>query len=121
MSDAVEHDSGSAIIICPCTPLDEFAPDDIIGVGFGGALLRRDGEVVVDGERYANCAAKIHDLSAGLVSPPEFLTGADAERLAAADPDHVWEIHLDAPLWERKYRRQPGGRWLCVHKGRGFA
>lgn len=96
------------VFICPPPAPEEFPRDGLICVGFGRAVVERDGEVVADGET---------DEWA------ESLTGAEAERMAAADPDHVWEIHLRAPLLERRYRREGReiGRWVLTEKGPGFA
>lgn len=97
--------------ICPPPAPEEFPRDGIIAVGFGAAHVLRDGEVVIDGEEVAAFAG----------SEAEFVRGADAEKRAAADPEHKWEIHLMGPLAERRYVRQPDGRWLLTEKGPGFA
>jgi hypothetical protein len=94
--------------VCPRPAPEEFPRDGLVCTGFGAAQVLRDGEVVLDG----------NDFDEG----PE-VTGEDAERAAAADPDHVWEIWLLAPLQERRYRREGReiGRWVLVETGDGFA
>ena len=51
----------------------------------------------------------------------EYMTGAEAEALAAADPDHDWRISLMGPLREREYQRHEDGAWVLVKTGDGFA
>lgn len=75
-----------------------------IAVGFGSAVVLRDGEAVyeeVDGE--------------------DPITVAAAEDMAARDPDHDWRIFLVAPLYEAEFQRHAPGRWLPISRGRGFA
>lgn len=38
------------VFICPPPQPDEFPRDGVICVGFGTAVVTRDGEVVIDGE-----------------------------------------------------------------------
>ena len=78
----------------------------LIAVGFGSAFVSRDGEQVLDGE-----------------NPPgdEFLTFADAEKMAAADPDHDWRVVLHGPLHGETYQRQGEGVWMCIERNEGFA
>ena len=94
---------------CLCCPpiLKELSPDAIIAVGFGCATLECDGEVVIDGERAWRDGNKK-------------VTCADAEVLAARDPDHDWRIILYGPLHGEVYQRQDG-KWLLVEKNQGFA
>ena len=77
-----------------------------ITVGFGMAELTKDGQVVYDGatDDWEDC-----------------MTVAEAEALAAADPDHDWRIHLLGPLSEVMYQRHDVGKWVLVKKGLGFA
>lgn len=75
-----------------------------IAVGFGSADLLRDGEVVVDGENSA-----------------EPFTFEDAERLAAADPDHDWQVDLNGPMSSAVYQRHGEREWMLIKTGMGFA
>ena len=90
-----------------CGPRPSYFPADArIAVGFGGADLTRDGEHVwsEDGRDWDDC-----------------MTGAQAEELAAADPDHDWRITLDAPLSSRTYQRHGPNEWALIEQGHGFA
>ena len=69
---------------CVCGPRPSFfPPDGIIAVGFGFAALLRDGQPV-----YTEQCDPDEDV--------EDMTGAKAEELAAADPDHDWRIVMEA-------------------------
>lgn len=91
---------------CPhCPPIPTQASmDKLIAVGFGEATIRRDGEIVIDAERVE-----------------DWMTFADAEALAAADPNHDWRVVLHGPLHGETYQRQGDGVWLCVERNEGFA
>lgn len=97
------------IIICPPPQPDEFPLDRVIAVGFGRAVVTRDGDEVLDGES--------DELG------EEWLTGQDAEDAARKDPDHDWRIVIEAPLYNVTYQRQGReiGRWVLIDKGQGFA
>jgi hypothetical protein len=90
------------------TPLTNvsLSMDMPISVGFGDASVTKDG-VVAWYESYYNSTTPI--------------TVADAERMAQADPDHDWRIHLVAPLHENHYQRQGEGAWMLYQTGLGFA
>jgi hypothetical protein len=92
-----------------CPPIPARASmEDGIAVGFGTALVERDGEVILDGEsRYSQTG--------------ECYTFADAEGLALQDPDHDWRVVLFGPLHGEVYQRQGAGEWLLVEKNQGFA
>lgn len=98
----------SSCLNCPPKP-ERFPMDGVIAVGFGGAYVERDGEIVLDGE------AATHDPKA------REITGADAERVAALDPDHDWRIVLDGPLGGQVYQRHGEGEWVYVIRLPGFA
>lgn len=85
---------------------DLFPPDGVIAVGFGWATLTCDGRMV-----YAEDNVRGDD----------YMTGAEAEALAAADPDHDWRILLMGALSEREYQRHDAGRWVLITQGQGFA
>jgi len=92
-----------------CPPVERTAPMDMmIAVGFGVAQVTRDPELVWSEPRDPQ-------------SWDELWTTADAERAAAADPDHDWRILLDAPLRMREYQRHGPGEWVLVASGPGFA
>jgi len=91
-----------------CPPIPAVAPlDKIIAVGFGTACVTRDGELVLDGERW-------HENDG-------WLRFADAEAQAALDPDHDWRVVLHGPLHGETYQRQGEDRWVLVEKNEGFA
>ncbi len=81
--------------------------EKVIAVGFGAAFVSKDGEQVLDGERGAD--------------RDEWVTFADAERLAVADPDHDWRVVLEGPLHGETYQRQGPGEWNCIKRNDGFA
>lgn len=85
--------------VMPC----EASMNSLIAVASGYAGVTKDGhEVLNERDRHDWC------------------TFADAEALAAADPDHDWRVVLEAPLSQRTYQRQDG-KWLLVEQGQGFA
>lgn len=74
--------------------------DRRIAMGFGQGQLRRDGEILWQERKgcgYAAC-----------------MSYAEAEALAAAEPDHMWEIVLIGPLTTQVYRRIAPRRWILV-------
>lgn len=82
-----------------------FPPDGLIAVGFGMAALTKGGKLIFDGSD---------------IDGPE-MTGAEAEALAAADPDHDWQIQIEGPLSGRTYQRQGTGNWVLIDQNEGFA
>lgn len=82
--------------------------DAVIAVGFGSAMLLKDGECVYDEQ----------DVGSGR---DDYMTAEEAELLAAADPKHDWRISLIAPLSERHYQRQGEKHWVLYERGEGFA
>lgn len=92
---------------CPPKPRT-FPMEGLVSVGFGMAAVTRDGEIMLDGERaYRDGKPNV--------------TGADAEALAAADPDHDWRIEIHGPMGGQIYQRHDVGRWVYVKKVPGFA
>lgn len=83
--------------------------DALIAVGFGDASVTRNGELV-----YSEPRADDDGFAT-------FWEASDAEKAAAADPDHDWRVHLVAPLSERHYQRQGPEHWVLYEKGEGFA
>lgn len=90
--------------LCCQTPGEVFPLDRKIGVGAGVAEIRLDGVPV-----WRDTAAS------------DLLSGHDAERLAARDPDRDWQIVLEAPLYGRTYQRHGVGLWVLVGQSEGFA
>lgn len=90
-----------------CGPRPSYFPADArIAVGFGGAALMRDGVAVweeQDGE-WEDC-----------------MSGAQAEAMAAQDPDHDWRIELFGPLSGRTYQRHGANEWALIEQNAGFA
>lgn len=81
--------------------------DKVISVGFGSAMLLRNGKPVWMEDRdfeYSEC-----------------LTVKQAESMAALYPEDDWRIHLVGPLSEFYYQRQGKGQWLMYERGQGFA
>lgn len=93
--------------LCCGKTTDFFGPDDVIAVGFGCAALTCDGRLV-----WAEDMATDED---GLV------TGEQAERLAARNPDHDWQISLQGPMRGRTYQRHAPGQWALIEQNEGFA
>lgn len=85
-----------------------FPPDGLIAVGFGCAVLQRGRDVVYDEQ-------SVSDESA------DYMTSAEAEKLAEADPDHDWQIILYGPLSGRVYQRHGPGEWVLIEQDQGFA
>lgn len=125
---AIEGTFGGCLCCGPRPSL--FPADGVIAVGFGYAALHRDGEVFWDemsaeegkqqccdgfvpiGEKCSRC---------GCVAEWDFMTGAQAEAIAAADPDHDWQIVLHGPLSGRTYQRHCVNEWVLVEQDLGFA
>ncbi len=85
-----------------------FPAEGIIAVGFGYAALERDGEPI-----YTEPNDPDEDAY--------FMTGAQAEWIAAADTDHDWRIVLHGPLSGRTYQRHGPGAWVLIAQDNGFA
>lgn len=85
---------------------DEAPPFMLIAVGFGNAIVTKDGKTV-----YKETPEKEYW---------EMWTTEDAEKLAAEDPDHDWRIVLYAPLYGRTFQRQDG-HWFLIAENEGFA
>jgi hypothetical protein len=115
----------------------------VIAVGFGDAHVSRDGEEVYrepsmyhdfkpctcDYFGYTDKACTVLCGTcggSGHVEDPdageaEYWQFSDAEKLAAADPDHDWRVVLDGPLSGVTYQRHGPAEWLVVAKNGGFA
>ena len=89
-----------------CPPVEPSAPMDmLIAVGFGAAVVSRDGECVFQEQN----------------DDDDFHFLREFEDMAKADPDHDWRVLLDAPLRMREYQRHGDGQWTLVKSGQGFA
>jgi len=83
------------------TPIDGstlLAMDERISVGFGSAMLLRDGKPVWmqdHNDDYNDC-----------------LTAKQAETMAALYPEDDWRIHMIGPLSESYYQRQGKETWV---------
>lgn len=84
-----------------------FPADAVIAVGFGYAALHKDGEEVW--AEPVDC------------DDENLLSGAQAEQMALADPEHDWRIVMESPLSGRTYQRHGPGSWALVEQNRGFA
>ena len=49
------------------------------------------------------------------------LTVAEAEKMAAKNPDHDWRIHRYGAMHGETYQRHDKDLWVCVESNRGFA
>ena len=86
-----------------------FDPLSEIGVGFGFAGLTKDGATVW--QENTKVDRSLDDV----------LTGSDAERIAAGDPQHDWRIVIDGPFAKYVYQRHGVAKWVLIEKGEGFA
>lgn len=130
---------------CLCCPpiLAALPMARTIAVGFGDAHVERDGEEVYRepgayaGTKpcgacewgYTDAAKKVlcgQCGGSGTVDDPDapeavYWDVAEAEKLAATDPDHDWRIVLFGPLHGEVYQRHGPGQWMLVEKNEGFA
>jgi hypothetical protein len=110
-------EAGGPACLCCGTPTSMFPMGGLIAVGFGAAYVTCDGRQV-----YAEPEARWHDDGSRTEpSDEDFWTGAEAEKAAAADPDHDWRIHKHAPLYDAVYQRHAEGQWVLIERGEGFA
>ena len=86
----------------------QFPLEGVIAVGFGYAALHKDG-------------APVWSEDEAVSDNSSMMTGAEAEALAAQDPDHDWRIVLHAPLSGRTYQRHGPGERVLVEMKQGFA
>ena len=90
-----------------CGPRDShLCAETRIAVGFGYAALTKGDECV-----WMECNHELDDC----------MTVAQAEELAAADPDHDWRIVLDGPLRGATHQRHGEMQWVLVKTNMGFA
>ena len=86
---------------------DVLPSEGVIAVGFGCAELTKNDKTIYSEDNN--------------LEYEQMMTFAQAEELAAKDPDNDWRIHLIAPLSERHYQRQGEKHWVLYEKGEGFA
>lgn len=90
-----------------CGPRPSFFPaDGQIAVGFGMAALMKNGRTVWSEDQ---------------MEDQDPMTGAQAEEMAAKDPDHDWRIILEGPLSGRTYQRHGPNEWALIEQNQGFA
>ena len=86
----------------------------VIGVGFGWAVIQRDGETFCDGDEPKR---------RGMVNRHGLVTLRSVEkyirRMRAGH--HRWAASIRAPLWDASWERRGPGKWFCVSAGEGFA
>jgi hypothetical protein len=105
-----------ACLTCGCGAREDIDGGRWIAVGFGNAGITKNGKHVWSEDELPRDGAGLpHEDS------PEPLTMADAERLAAEDPEADWRVYFFAPLYEATYQRQGPGRWVLIESGEGFA
>lgn len=85
-----------------------------IVVGFGGAVVRRDGAIFVNGERPERRS---------VVNRHGVVTLRKVERwIKRHRAGHSrWTARIDAPLWSATWERKRPGKWVCIEAGEGFA
>lgn len=90
-----------------CGGTDEIAPlDMVVAVGFGSASVTRDGDEV---------------WSESGNEEDDYFPLSHFEALAAADPDHDWQVSLQGPMRGRVYQRHDVAKWVLVDSNEGFA
>jgi|ERR1017187_3414931 hypothetical protein len=82
------------------------ALDAMLLPGLGCASVSKNGEPVIELEGLAGEHA---------------MTVGDAERLALAEPDQEWCIHMVSLLDDRHYRRESAGLWRLYARGYGLS
>ncbi len=96
-----------------CPPIPSTLPlKAIIAVGFGDAHASCGGRVVYR-EPTSHVEADVPQV--------EYWNVWKVEKLAAADPDHDWQIVLFGPLHGEVYQRHGKREWSLIEKNQGFA
>ncbi len=78
-----------------------------IAVGFGYAGVEKDGKSIF-AEKFG-------------MNWEDLPTLMKFENMARKDPNHDWQLILDAPLRSRIYQRHGRNNWVLVKSGQGFA
>lgn len=89
---------------------DVFPMDKRIAVGFGTAMLTKNGNPVWDEMDLPEDATW-----------DQYMSGAQAEELAKKEPDEDWRIIIIGPLKEGEWQRQGDAHWVLYREGLGFA
>lgn len=84
--------------------------DRPIVIGFGEAVLYKNGKQVIDGEKfYRDSEEQI------------YFTFFDAENIAKSDRDNDWRVVLNGPLRGCTYQRHGVDKWVLIETNIGFA
>jgi hypothetical protein len=102
-ADAAECGAGNGHYRANGTQL---APDALLLRGLGCARVSKNGEPVIEIEGLAGEHA---------------MTVGEVERLALAEPEHEWCIHIVNLLDDRHYRREGTGVWKMYARGYGLS
>ena len=90
-----------------CGGTERQAPMDmLVSVGFGSCCVMKGAEEIWSETMDAD--QECYDLE-------------HFEALAAADPDHDWQVSLQGPLRGRTYQRHGEKLWVLVESNEGFA
>ena len=82
------------------------ALDALLLPGFGSTMVSKNGNPVIELQGLAGEHA---------------MTVGDAERLALAEPEQEWCIHMVNLLDDRHYRRERSGLWSLYAQGYGLS
>ena len=82
----------------------------VLAVGFGSANASKGDEFVYDEMQ--------HDREHG---EGNHLCLQDIENMALKDPEHDWQVTMDAALHGETYQRQGEGKWVLIDSNIGFA
>lgn len=97
----------STTIVCGKAPTGKVSLDTCLAVGFGSAVVSKNGIVVIDCEAIVRRTGRM-------------VTLAHVEHQAAAEPGE-WRAHVVAPFYEIECRREGPRRWVATKLGDGFA
>ena len=89
-----------------CSDKPRLAANALLLPGLGCARLSKDGETVLE----LQALDGVQSVSVN-----------DAERLALAEPEHDWCIHMVGLLEDRHYRREGAGLWRLYARGYGLS
>ena len=84
----------------------QLASDALLLPSLGCASVSKNGECVIELQGFAGEHA---------------ITVGDAERLALAEPEQEWCIHIVSLLDDRHYRREGAGLWRLYARGYGLS
>jgi hypothetical protein len=82
--------------------------DMMIAVGFGSAIVFKDGKMIYDGEADCHKTGKAK-------------TVKHFEMLARKSPKSDWRIQKYGPMHGETFQRQGKNNWVCVESNQGFA